>query len=320
MREAIDRALKGDFVAIAKLISIIEDGREERKEVLREIYPFTGKAHCIGITGAPGVGKSTLVDKIVYYLRREDKKVGVIAIDPSSPFSGGAFLGDRLRMQRHSTDAGVFIRSMGSRGALGGLAKATVDVVKLLDACGFDFIIVETVGAGQNEVDVVKVADTVIIVLVPGMGDEVQIIKAGIMEIGDIFVVNKSDKEGAHRLAREVEAWVEFGYKGSSWVPPVLMTVAEDGAGVDKLLDKIKEHREYLLNTGKLDERRRARVVEEINKAIEDTIRERVIFRMKKDIINDYIGLVLTKKTDPYSIAEELVDKILKGGETYESS
>lgn len=320
MKEVIDRALKGDFLAIAKLISVIENDGKERREILKEIYPFTGRAHCIGITGAPGVGKSTLVDKIIYHLRRDGKKVGVVAVDPSSPFSGGAFLGDRLRMQRHSTDSGVFIRSMGSRGALGGLARTTVDVVKLLDACGFDFVIVETVGAGQNEVDVVKVADTVIIVLVPGMGDEVQIIKAGIMEIGDIFVVNKSDKEGAQRLARELETWIEFGYKGSSWIPPVLMTVAEDGTGVDELIDKIREHWKYLLEAGKLEERRKARVIDEINRAIEDTIKERIMSKARKNLINGYMSLVLKKEKDPYSIAEELVEKIVKGGEVYESS
>ncbi|MCX8127773.1 MAG: methylmalonyl Co-A mutase-associated GTPase MeaB [Synergistetes bacterium] len=317
--DIVEKALRGDFLAIAKLISIVEDDEENGKKILKEIYPFTGKAHYIGVTGAPGVGKSTLVDKIITYLREENKKVGVIAVDPSSPFSGGAFLGDRLRMQRHATDPGVFIRSMGSRGALGGLAKTTINVAKVLDAGGFDFVIVETVGAGQNEIDVVKVADTVIIVLVPGMGDEVQIIKAGIMEIGDIFVVNKADKEGAQKLVRELEVWIEFGYKGRSWIPPVLMTIAEDGAGIDKLVEEIKKHQRYLHESGELDKRRKAKTMEEIDKAVEDAIRRRIMLKLNNNLIDNYVGLVLAKKTDPYSIAEELVNRLLKGGEKYEN-
>ncbi|KUK13246.1 MAG: methylmalonyl Co-A mutase-associated GTPase MeaB [Synergistetes bacterium] len=310
MRELLERALKGDFVAIGKLISVLEKEGEERRELLKEIAPLVGKAYYIGITGAPGVGKSTLVDKMVGFLRGEGYKVGVIAIDPSSPFSGGAFLGDRLRMQRHATDPGVFIRSMGSRGALGGLSKAAPYVAKLLDACGFDFIILETVGAGQSEVDIVKTADTVIIVLVPGMGDEVQIIKAGIMEIGDIFVVNKSDKEGAQKLTRELETWIELGYKGASWVPPVLMTIAENGTGVDKLINALKGHRKYLLESGELEKRRRKRIAEEISKAVEDMLKERIVKNLNKEQMNLYVDLVLNGKRDPYSIAEELVNNL----------
>jgi len=312
VRDLIKRALSADPLAIAKLITLVENGGEEKIEVLRELYPFMGKAHYIGITGAPGVGKSTLIDKLISQLRSEGSRVGVIAVDPSSPFTGGAFLGDRLRMQRHATDPGVFIRSMGSRGALGGLAKATADVSKVLDACGFDYVIVETVGAGQNEVDIIKTADTVILVLVPGLGDDVQIIKAGIMEIGDIFVINKSDKDGAQRLAKEVEMWMEFGYKDKNWKPPVVMTIAEDGTGVDKLVAEIKRHVSYLRESGEIKIRRKSRVLEEINLALEEVLRKHVNRVVGEETLNNYVDLILEGKLDLYTVVEEIVTKIIR--------
>ncbi len=314
MKELVEKALAGDHISIGRVITIVEGGGKEGIELLRELYPFTGKAYYLGITGAPGVGKSTLVDKLIYHLRGKDKKIGVIAIDPTSPFTGGAFLGDRLRMQRHATDPGVFIRSMGSRGALGGLSKATADVAKVLDACGFDYIIIETVGAGQNEVDIVKTADTVILVLVPGMGDEIQVIKAGIMEIGDIFVVNKSDKDGADRLARELKVWLEFGYKESEWVPPVIMTIAEDGTGVDKLVEEIERHQSYLRNSGKFLERRKTRVESELKVALEEKIRKQVENLLEEEILRRYVERILAKEIDPYTLVDEVIRKVMKGG------
>lgn len=314
MKELLDRAISGDPIAIARVITLVENGEEYGIRLLQDLYPLTGKAHYIGVTGAPGVGKSTLIDKLIWHLRSRGEKVGVVAVDPSSPFTGGAFLGDRLRMQRHATDPGVFIRSMGSRGALGGLARATADVVKVLDACGFNFVIVETVGAGQNEVDIVKTADTVILVIVPGMGDEVQIIKAGIMEIGDIFVVNKSDKDGAQRLAKELEAWIEFGYEGSGWIPPVVMTIAEDGTGVDRLVSEIDRHRAYLNDSGELKRRREKRVMEEINVALGESIKRRIRDVLEDEVMQRYVSEVLEGRRDPYSVVEEILGKLTKGG------
>lgn len=315
MRELIRKALAGDHISIGRIITVVEGGGEEGIELLRELYPFTGRAYYLGITGAPGVGKSTLVDKLIYHLRRKGKKAGVIAIDPSSPFTGGAFLGDRLRMQRHATDPGVFIRSMGSRGALGGLSKATADVAKVLDACGFDYVIIETVGAGQNEVDIVKTADTVILVLVPGMGDEIQVIKAGIMEIGDIFVVNKSDKDGADRLAKELKVWLEFGYGESEWIPPVIMTIAEDGTGVDKLVEEIDSHVRYLRESGELLKRRKKRVESELRIALEEKIRERVEKLLRGETLDLYVEQILNKEIDPYALVSEIIGKVVKGGQ-----
>ena len=241
-KEISDTALKvlaKDIRVVARLISDIDDGLPDIQEVLKELYPYTGRAYIIGVTGAPGVGKSTLVDQMVRHLRGQGKTVGIIAVDPTSPFSGGAILGDRIRMQRHSTDEGVFIRSLATRGHFGGLTHSTRSAIDVLDAMGKEYIIVETVGVGQDEVDIVKYAHTTVIVVIPGMGDDIQAIKAGILEAGDIFVINKSDKEGSDRTFQDLKAMIEMGqerYNNGTWVPPIIKTEAITDRGVTDLL------------------------------------------------------------------------------------
>jgi LAO/AO transport system kinase len=227
--DLVERILKGDTRSAARLISLVENGSGEATAALKALYPHTGRAYVIGVTGPPGSGKSTLTDQITAQLRRMEKSVGVIAVDPTSPFTGGAILADRIRMQRHSLDREVFIRSMATRGHLGGLSRATNDVVDVLDAMGKDFVIIETVGVGQDEVDIVRTAHTTLVVAVPGLGDEIQAIKAGIMEIGDVFVVNKADREGAERTVLEIEIMLEHGESDSGWRPRVFKTVASRG-------------------------------------------------------------------------------------------
>ncbi|HHY94484.1 MAG TPA: methylmalonyl Co-A mutase-associated GTPase MeaB, partial [Firmicutes bacterium] len=232
--ELVKQIRQGDRRALARAISRVEDGGEEGQRIIGEAFPYTGKAFVVGITGAPGAGKSTLVDALIGCCRQEGLRVAVIAVDPTSPFTGGALLGDRLRMQEHALDEGVFIRSLASRGSVGGLSRATGDVIWLCDAAGFDVIFVETVGAGQAEVDIMRYAQSTVVVMTPGMGDEVQVFKAGIVEIGDVFAVNKADQEGADRLARELEAMLSLA-TGRPWQPPVILTVAREGRGAREL-------------------------------------------------------------------------------------
>lgn len=266
----------------------------------------------MGITGPPGAGKSTLLDKLIKEARREGLIVGVIAVDPTSPFTGGALLGDRIRMQRHSTDPGVFIRSMATRGSLGGLSKATNDAIKILDAYGCDVIFVETVGVGQIEVDIVKTADTVVLVTIPGLGDDVQTIKAGLMEIADIFVVNKADREGADityfeltlALDLEKEKWEKIG-----WKPPIIETVGTTGKGVKELWEKIKEHKKFLEESGKLAEKRRTRIEEEVKTIIAGIVAKKVEASLSE--FEDIISMVLNKDLDPYSAADLVLEKIV---------
>lgn len=250
MDKLIDKALAGDTRAIARIISLIENGDPVSDAVMRRIYPLTGRAVVIGITGSPGAGKSTLTDKVIESFRKQGKTVGIIAIDPSSPFSGGAILADRIRMQRHTGDDGVYIRSMGTRGSLGGLSRGTREAVLLLDACGKDVIVIETVGVGQSEVDIIKLADTVCVVLVPGMGDDIQIMKAGIMEIADVFAINKADKPGVDRVAAEVRLMLDL-VKNRPWTPPVHLTIAENGDGVDEFAESILKHHDFIKNSPK---------------------------------------------------------------------
>src|SRR6266849_6719059 len=241
----IDRIVAGDANAVARAISKAEDGAADASELMKGIFPRTGRALVIGITGAPGAGKSSLVDKLATIYRKRGERVGIIAVDPSSPFSGGAILGDRIRMQTLSLDKGVFIRSMATRGNLGGLARATVDAVAILDAAGYEKIIVETVGVGQDEVEIVKPADVCVVVLVPGMGDDVQTMKAGIMEIGDIFAINKADREGVLRTEKEVESLLSFGPRADQWEPPIVKTVAIENKGIEELAAAIERSREF---------------------------------------------------------------------------
>src|SRR5438034_11619001 len=237
----IDRITAGDATAVARAISKVEDGDSNSSELMKQIFSRTGRALIVGITGAPGAGKSSLVDKLAAFYRKQGERVGIIAVDPSSPFSGGAILGDRIRMQTLALDKGVFIRSMATRGNLGGLARATVDAVAILDAAGYDKIIVETVGVGQDEIEIAKTADVCVVVLVPGMGDDIQTIKAGIMEIGDIFVINKADREGVLRTEKEVEALLSLSMREDGWQPPIVKTVANESKGIEELASAIAQ-------------------------------------------------------------------------------
>ncbi len=309
----IDLALKGDKKAIARLITLVENDEEKAKEVIQRVYPLTGKAYVVGVTGPPGSGKSTLLDKLIKLARDEGHRVGVIAVDPTSPFTGGALLGDRLRMQRHSTDPGVFIRSMATRGALGGLAKATNDAIKVLDASGYDLIFVETVGVGQIEVDIVKTADTVVLVTVPGLGDEVQAIKAGLMEVADIFAINKADREGVEMVYLELKMALEFErdkWKELGWEPPIVETTAFTLRGVRPLWEAIKRHMEYMESSGRLRERRTFRAREEVKTIIASSVAKRVEERLAEGEAKELIDEVVERKLDPYSASRIVMEKL----------
>jgi len=312
VKQLVNGVLKGDKQSIAKTITLIENNLPETQEVVSLLYPHTGKAHIIGVTGPTGAGKSTLIEKLVKQLRKNRKTVGVVAVDPTSPFTGGAFLGDRVRMQDLSTDEGVFIRSMATRGSLGGLAKATKDAVKVLDAAGKDAIIVETVGAGQTEVDIIKIAHTVVIVLAPGLGDDIQAIKAGIMEIGDVFVINKADRENADRAISDVEAMLEMNQEKKEWRPPVVKTTAITGEGVPELVDKINQHRSFL-KSGVLQKQYLQRAESELEEAIRLKITETVLNDLKKTSeFNEFLHKILEREIDPDSAAEALLKQRLK--------
>ncbi|MFH0816701.1 MAG: methylmalonyl Co-A mutase-associated GTPase MeaB [Methanobacteriota archaeon] len=308
--EIVERLVAGDAGAAARLISWIEDEDPSTRKALAEIHKHTGNAHVVGVTGPPGSGKSTLVDALVREYRLKGLKVGVIAVDPSSPFTGGAILGDRIRMQKHCTDPGVFIRSMGTRGRMGGLAKGTADAVKVLDAYGCDVVIVETVGAGQAEVDIVKSVHTVIVVEVPGMGDDIQAIKAGILEIGDIFAVNKSDREGADRAVAELKAMLELGTEGREWTPPIVMTVAKDGKGVAELAGEIAGHRAHLGKGGRLRAKERARTEREFRELLRERLAEYIESKMDAGEFEVLVERILKKKIDPYAAADGVLKKL----------
>ncbi|ALV63240.1 putative periplasmic protein kinase ArgK and related GTPases of G3E family [Thermococcus sp. 2319x1] len=314
INELIERMLNGDKRATARLITLVENDEEKAREIVKKIYPYTGNAYIVGITGPPGSGKSTLVDKLIKKARDEGKIVGVIAIDPTSPFTGGALLGDRIRMQGHSTDPGVFIRSMATRGSLGGLAKATNDAIKILDAYGCNVIFVETVGVGQIEVDIVKTADTVVLVTVPGLGDDVQAIKAGLMEIADIFVVNKADKEGADATVFELELMLDLEkekWEKRGWRPPIVSTVAFTNRGIDQLWEAINKHRDFLLESGEIEKKRKFRVGEEIKAIVSSTIARKIGEMMGNNEISQLIERIANREIDPYSAADLVLEKAL---------
>jgi len=310
--EIVKGVLAGDRRSIARAITIAEDNTSEAQKLIAAIYPHTGKAHIIGLTGPGGSGKSTLIEKMVREYRRKGKTVGVVAVDPSSPFTGGAFLGDRIRMQELSTDEGVFIRSMATRNYAGGIAKATKDAVKILDAAGKDIILVETVGAGQSEVEIIKVAQSIVVIHAPGLGDDIQAIKAGLMEIADIFVVNKADRENADKAAMDIQAMLQLNNKKTAWKPPILKTTALTGEGVSQLIEKLEEHRNFL---EKEEERRKSlsRAEAELVEAIKEKIVNVVINELKKEEkFEDLLHKILDKKIDPASAAEKLLHGKLK--------
>lgn len=290
--------------AVARAISIVEDGGEGQRELIGRIYPHTGRARIVGITGPPGAGKSTLVDRLARLLRARGETVGILAVDPTSPFTGGALLGDRIRMQSLYTDPGVFIRSMATRGAMGGLARASRDAVDLLDAAGFDWVLVETVGVGQDEVDVVRTVDTVILVTVPGLGDDIQAIKAGILEIADVFDINKADREGVDRAARDLEMMLSLGEHGpGDWLPPILKTVAARDEGVDQVLAAAERHRDHLVATGELDRRRRAH----LRLRVETILKERIVSAADRVLgVEREVERGFARRSDPYEVAERL--------------
>jgi len=301
--------LNSDKRAAARLISMIENGEPEAVQIIKECYNMTGHARIIGITGPPGVGKSTVTDKLAKQLRKEGKHVGIVAVDPTSPFTGGAILGDRVRMADLNADPGVFIRSMGTRGALGGLSKAVHGAVKVLDIFGMDYIFIETVGVGQSEIDIVKLADTVIMVMVPGLGDDIQAIKAGIMEIGDIFAVNKSDRDDAERTAAEIEAMLDFN-RNEEYRPPVLNIIARDNKGIEKLLELIEKHWEYENKSGSYRHKKLNRLRTEIMDIFRDEVM-RTLYGISENtnIINELAQKVMNKQMDPYSAADRLMDE-----------
>jgi LAO/AO transport system kinase len=305
------KILAGDKRSIARAISSVEDRRDDATELLKDIFPSTGRALVAGITGAPGAGKSTLVDRLAAFYRSQDEQVGIIAVDPSSPFTGGALLGDRIRMQRMATDPGVFIRSMASRGYLGGLARGTVDAVAILDAAGYNKVIIETVGVGQDEVDIVKTADVTVVVLVPGMGDSVQVMKAGIMEIGDIFAVNKADRDGVLRTERELELLASTSKRADGWTPPIIKTVATEGRGTDELAAAIGDY-ERFINTRSRSEDRRARVAEH---RIIELLRDRLLqMALSKSVteeeLREMASAVSDRRRDPYSVVDEIIERM----------
>jgi LAO/AO transport system kinase len=301
----IEAVLRGDHQAAARLISMIENGRDGVREALRGLHPYTGRAYVVGVTGPPGSGKSTLVDALTRHLRREDRRVGIIAVDPSSPFTGGAILGDRIRMMDHSQDTGVFIRSMATRGSLGGLSRAATDAVYVLDAMGCDIVFLETVGAGQAEVDVVQAADTVVVVTVPGLGDAVQTIKAGIMEIADVFVVNKADRPDSDRTITEIRSMLRLVPSGG-WEPPVVRTVATADEGVANVADGIERHRSHLEAAGALAERRVRRRKSEILRLLEARLRDEAL-RRASGRLDDLARRVASGELSPYEAAEEVL-------------
>ena len=303
----------GEPRALARAISAVEDRGPEANGLLRALFPYTGKGRVIGLTGAPGSGKSTLVDQLARAYRQQQRAVGIVAVDPTSPYTGGAILGDRIRMLGHHGDSGIYIRSMATRGYLGGLAATTADVTSVLDAAGKDVILVETVGVGQDEVDIVRLADVTIVILVPGMGDDVQTIKAGIMEIADVFVINKSDREGAERVEREIRALQTLALRSDKWTPPIVKTVAVDGVGVSELVEAIGEYQAFLqkqdLVLKKKTENWRERLVE----MLRDSLLERVLREQMSDgAVARYATEVAERRRDPYELVEEIVGRVGK--------
>jgi len=318
--------------AIARLITYIENEDPQTQPILAELYPHTGQTHLIGVTGAPGTGKSSLVNELAKAYRRQEKTVAVLAVDPTSPFSGGAILGDRIRMRDLSGDPGVFIRSMASRGSLGGLARAAHDAIKVLDAAGFDIVLIETVGAGQGEVEIARTAHTVLVVEAPGLGDDIQAIKAGILEIADVFVVNKADRPGANKTAAALKTMLELGHPtphhflhhGSLmtiaappasddadhfWLPPIVQTIAIKGEGIDALTDAIARHYRHLTQSGELTERNRARLTDELETRLQTALLQNLLSRIPPDRLTEIIAKLVNRTLSPYNAAQSILEE-----------
>ena len=303
-----DQLRSGDPRALARAISVVENRQPGCSELLKELFPNTGHARVLGLTGAPGAGKSTLVDQLAKHYRKDNQTVGIIAVDPTSPYTGGAILGDRIRMQDHHADPGIFIRSMATRGSLGGLARTTADVATVLDAAGRDLIMIETVGVGQDEVDIVRLADITIVILVPGMGDDVQTIKAGIMEIADIFVINKSDREGAERVEREILSMQSLAIRKDGWTPPIVKTVASEGTGTGELAEAISAYDAYLKKANLLLKKNVENWRQRLIEMLRDAMLEKVRAQIDDEHLSRYATEVAEHKRDPYSLVEEIVN------------
>ena len=295
---------------MARAISTVENRDRGASELLKGLFPHTGHARILGLTGAPGAGKSTLVDQLAKHYRKQKQTVGIIAVDPTSPYSGGAILGDRIRMQDHFADPGIYIRSMATRGSLGGLARATADVSSVLDASGRDLIMIETVGVGQDEVDIVRLADITIVILVPGMGDDVQTIKAGIMEIADIFVINKCDREGAERVEREIRAMQSLAVRSDNWTPPIVKTVASEGQGTAELAASIGQYEAYLKKEDLLLKHNVESWRERLVEMLRDAMLEKARSQMGDGEVARYAAEIAEHKRDPYTLVEEIVGKV----------
>jgi len=306
----VEQILAGDIRAISRAITAIENHHPEAEEILRRVFPHTGKGYLAGITGAPGTGKSTLVDRLASHYRRAQQRVGIIAVDPTSPFTGGAILGDRIRMQGHASDTGIFIRSMATRGFLGGLARATAEVALLLDAAGKQSVLIETVGVGQDEIDIVRLADCIVVVMVPGLGDDIQNMKAGLMEIADIFVLNKSDREGADRLEQQLHAMLQLAPEREGWRPPVVRTVATENKGIEALAKAIAEFRERFATS----KQRREKKIEHWKQRLMEMLETRLLEKALDGAAGEKLlaGLaesVAERRTDPFSAVSEILKR-----------
>ena len=310
--DIVAELLNGSKLAISRAITAVENEYDNAVEIMQKIYPHTGRAYVIGITGPPGAGKSTLTDKLTKEYRNRGKTVGIIAVDPSSPFSGGAILGDRIRMNELTMDEGVFIRSMATRGSLGGMSRKTAEAVKVLDAAGKDIIIIETVGVGQSEVDIVKAADTTLVVLVPGLGDDIQAIKAGILEIGDVFAINKADRDGVERLHIEMEMMLDLDQNETEWRPKITRTIASQNQGVVELVDSIEEHAAYMVKTGLIQKRRYARTRNEILTMLDEAIQTYLKKKVAGSRFEALTEEVSQRKNDPYSAVKSILAEVLK--------
>ncbi|MBX9672799.1 MAG: methylmalonyl Co-A mutase-associated GTPase MeaB [Candidatus Obscuribacterales bacterium] len=305
------QVIAGDRRALARAITVVEDGGKEAAQLVSSVFSRSGRAHVIGVTGSPGVGKSTLVDALITEARKQDLKVAVLAVDPSSPFTGGAILGDRIRMQGHTLDRKVFIRSMANRGHQGGVSLATYDAVRMLDASGFDVIIIETVGVGQSELAIAQTADTTILVLMPGSGDDIQAIKSGIMEIGDVFVVNKGDLPGANKSASEIVASLELAHFETAWRPPVIVSIAETGQGIDELWQSVCDHKAFLEASGLLETRRSKRIQAELSEIVADMARRNLKDSLANSTdVQDVITQIINREIDPHTAASHLIPSL----------